>query len=166
MSEEERMEGVSPHPEVDRIANNSEQIGQLRQTTADLVNEVGILSRNLEVTDKVVKRGKRNQGLIAVLGCIAIILGISVFVQQRAIHDSQVRNCQNANESRKGTLLLWNTILNAPRPAGSPPRTSEQEKQTADFQIFLNQLYVPRDCSDLTKEYELPPIPDSLQPKD
>ena len=82
-----------------------------------------------------------------------------------AVQTSSVKNCQNANQSRKGTLRLWLGIIDAPRPAGSPARTEEQLQQVADLRQFVRELYQERDCEDLNRTYPLPELPDSLKPR-
>lgn len=82
-----------------------------------------------------------------------------------AVKTNAVTNCENTNESRKGTLRLWLGIIDAPRPQGSPARTEEQEQQIADLRQFVEQLFRPRDCKHLDRPYPLPELPDSLKPR-
>lgn len=78
---------------------------------------------------------------------------------QAAQAAGQVQTCENANESRAAQLALWNFIFDLP-PDEEP--TPQEKAALADIRAWLEQLFAPRDCSDLDREYEIPPPPDLL----
>lgn len=97
---------------------------------------------------------------IAFLASIAAILGVGVVLFQRsddqaALIESNeanaVTNCQNANESRKASLALWTFLFDAGSPA--------DKVRNKPLIVWIGKLYMPRDCSDLSRKYPLPEPP-------
>lgn len=77
-----------------------------------------------------------------------------------AVEEAAVVNCQNLNEQREKTRILWSFALQASgRPDPDDPDTPKEVKFRQEFGDWVNALYAERDCSDLNKKVELPPPP-------
>lgn len=70
-----------------------------------------------------------------------------------------VVNCQNANESRRAQVVLWDFILAASGRDDEEPRTAEEEQFREEFRDWIHALYAERDCQNLDKKYKLPDPP-------
>lgn len=101
---------------------------------------------------------------VAFVTALAAVVGVGLVLFQRSadqaalIRSNQtnaVTNCQNANESRKASLALWNFIFDA----SSPSKTAEQAADLAAVREWIGKLYAPRDCNDLSRKYPIPPPP-------
>lgn len=95
---------------------------------------------------------------------LAFLLLATRYTEQQAEDDNRadaVTQCLNANEARAANLLLWNTVLD---PANREEQPTPEELERIDaFREWVAALFAPRDCSDLSKRYEIPDPP-SLAP--
>lgn len=171
-------------------SDDPNQLVAATQALADRVHELGakialaeesqreIKAHQVEIASQAkqqalnVRNIRRSTRVLAVCG-ILLLVGF-IWVRNvaddannaaAAVKTNAVKNCENTNEARKGTLRLWLGIIDAPRPAGSPARTEAQEQQVADLRQFVRELYQQRDCNDPSRTYPLPELPDSLQPR-
>lgn len=126
------------------------------------------LSQNVADLNESVMRwssyGLRNRHLIWWLGgvvvmvvAILVVLGF-VVAQVNATSDEArkatsvaAQNKQNAkvsclvgNESRAGQVRLWNYVLDA--ASATPGQPPAQKKLIADFRVYINEIFAPRDC--------------------
>lgn len=146
----------------------------LLAATEELTTKVEELSGHLTVSrdqaDRIQRQVNRVDSLSrAVLG-IALLALLGVFLTGLALvraqgisddnKDNAIINCQNANQSRAGNLSLWNFILDKSAEA-NPNQTPEQRQVAMDLRDWVAKLYAQRDCSDLSRKYELPPPPTS-----
>lgn len=113
----------------------------------------------------------------AVVAVIAVVVAIVVGVRasnaaaeaksaaeqakaaQQAVTDAQVKNCQNANETRKGQASLWDFIIDTSIKS-NPDAPEIVTKFYDDLRVYVHDLFAQRDCSDLTKTYDQPKAPD------
>lgn len=66
--------------------------------------------------------------------------------------------CTNANETREADIQLWTFVLRA--SAANPQNQNPQQAKVRElFEDYVNDLYRPHDCNDLTKVYKFPPQP-------
>lgn len=69
--------------------------------------------------------------------------------------DSIVASCEAANEFRLTEAALWNHIL-AIEPVVerelTPEEQARQDKTVADFRVFLETTFAPKDCSNVIKD--------------
>lgn len=108
--------------------------------------------------EKLRKRQKRES---IGIGLLALALGASVVYSDQRDDRAQVQACENANESRAAQLVLWNFVIDVssvPDPGEKPPTEAEQAARE-DIRDWLEELFAPRDCSDLTREYKIPDPP-------
>lgn len=93
--------------------------------------------------------------VVAVLALSGIALG-----GNNALQNSRdlVTSCQNANASREASRALWGYILDV-STSNNPHPTKVQREFYDDFRGYINAVYVPHDCTDLSKKYPLPDPP-------
>lgn len=80
-------------------------------------------------------------------------------VSLRATGDAkkaQVVSCQNANETRAGQRQWIDFQLDTSKGTGGP----ELDQAIELIRTWTHDLFANRDCSDLTKKYEIPTPPD------
>lgn len=94
--------------------------------------------------------------VIATLACAGIWLGASASWQNSK---DLVTNCQNANESRAAARSLWGYVVDLSE-ASNPSPTKHDRQVITNFRRYVNAVYVPHDCSDLSKKYPLPDPPE------
>lgn len=140
----------------------------LSEIAADLSQRVDALGRRLKVSQRQVVRMRYLTvitGLLAVASTIGAIYSyqISQRVEDTATanQENAVIACRNANELREANLNLWTFVLQA--SAADPEQTPAEKRLAEEFRDWINVLYAPRDCSDLSRHYDLPPPP-SLGP--
>lgn len=96
---------------------------------------------------------------------LALGAGVGTYVNDRAIDKANTTriadneanaktSCENANESRSASRILWSYVVDL-ASAGSPG----QDSYFGDLRAWINKVYQPRDCSDLSRKYEIPPPP-------
>lgn len=66
-------------------------------------------------------------------------------------------NCENANDSRKANRQIWTLVVDA--SSQDPNRTPNDVRNSQKFQAFIDKLYAPRDCNDLSRRYPIPNPP-------
>lgn len=139
---------------------------------ADLIGRVGELSQKLATSERqqAVTRelSARNARLTkwllaATAGLVALVIALVLVVVElrdiaRATEDAQVTSCQNANKTREGQRYLWDTLIEQ-SAARNPDQTRAQRAYAREFQRFTNEIFAERDCSDLSREYDLPEPP-------
>lgn len=80
---------------------------------------------------------------------------------QKRIADNEanaVTSCENANESREASRTLWNFVLDLSQAANTDA-TAQETAYLDEFRAWIGQVYQPRDCTDLSRKYPLPPPP-------
>jgi hypothetical protein len=129
-------------------------IEALLAATEQLSLNVQTLSNNITVQAKQSSRLRKIA--LALAGVIVLLVGVGYYAVNEN-HDNQVTNCENANESRAASRLLWNYILTF------ASRNNPDNPDIAKIQVWVNELYKDRDCSDLDREYKTPAPPDLSQ---
>jgi hypothetical protein len=111
---------------------------------------------------------KRNRFLIEVLGVVVALLilvsvglGFVALQTNRAL-DTAEQNRSNArltclvsNETRAAQIQLWEYVLSLP----TGPQTPERKERIRQFRLYLNQVFAPRNCDDLSVRPTTPPPP-------
>lgn len=105
--------------------------------------------------------------LLAVTATIGVLGAATAIRQSAALTKQQgrdlVTNCENANESRAAARALWGYIVDVSE-AGNPDPTRRQKRTIANFREYVDRVYAPRDCTDLSKKYNLPQPPPVIEP--
>lgn len=78
-----------------------------------------------------------------------------VAAQVKANQKNAVQTCQNSNESRDAIAGVWVFFLGALGDGAS----EKDLTNIARFQDYINKVYQPRDCADLSKVYPKPTPP-------
>ena len=99
--------------------------------------------------------------VIATLACAGIWLGASASWQNSK---DLVTNCENANESRQAARALWGYVIDV-SSVNNPDRTPREQRVLDGFRDYVNDVYAPRDCTDLSKKYPLPDPPAVVEPR-
>jgi hypothetical protein len=112
-----------------------------------------------EMINDLVKYGRQNRRLIKwifISVALDILLTASlsfVFLRQQhnqnsilATSNFVTAGCKSGNDIRAAEIKLWNYVLSFP-PA--TPRTPAQNQQVADFKVFLDKTFAPRNCGTL-----------------
>jgi len=107
-------------------------------------------------------------GLLLVTAAVAnTVLGVLLISTRATAHRAEEQNrenavtaCLNGNESRAANLSLWNFVLELSAVSREEEPTPAEAKRLADFKAWVASLYAPRDCSDLSRKYPIPPPPD------
>jgi hypothetical protein len=76
---------------------------------------------------------------------------------EAAAADAKV-GCENANESRAASRTLWNYVVDLSL-ASNTDATPEEVAYLGKVRDWIDQVYAPHDCADLSKKYQLPPPP-------
>ena len=143
---------------------------------ADLIRRVGELARKLALSERQQAQARelsaRNARLTkwllaATAGLVALVIALALVVVElrdvaQANKDAQVTSCENANKTREAQRYLWDTLIDQ-SAARNPDQTPEQRAYAREFQRFVHRIFAERDCSDLSREYDLPEPP-SLTP--
>jgi hypothetical protein len=66
--------------------------------------------------------------------------------------------CENANESRAASRALWNYVVDISL-AGNKDATPEELAFFGEFRDWIDGVYAPHDCDDLSRKYPLPSPP-------
>lgn len=125
------------------------------------------LTVSQEQTDRIdrqARSGRLRTWLLAAVVLVLLVLSVQVYRTAEANNDNAVTNCQNANESRASTLLLWNFFIDASE-ANPSNQAPDQQVAVERIRSWIAQLYAPRDCSQLDKQYKVPPPPPIVTPK-
>lgn len=107
--------------------------------------------------------------LALVILLIALGAGVGTYINDRAVdrsnadriadnEDNAVTNCENANETRKANRTLWNFVLDLSQ-SGNSDATAQEVAYLEQFRAWIGKVYQERDCTDLGREYPLPPPP-------
>ncbi len=143
-----------------------EDPGDLLTATNVLSRRVAALSVNLDVSARQARHTRIVGAVVALVVMVVAVFGYRLITEvsqatkdnaalSQANTDNQTQNCLNANESRAGSLALWTTVLNYVKASAS----NKDREQLDSLQTWINALYAPRDCSDLSKTYTVPPPP-------
>ena len=137
----------------------------LLATTRQLVRQVETLDRHLRVHEGQARRTRFLTivaSILAVLSLAGATMSVSLYRQvheaEQANQHNAVTGCENANESRKANLALWEFVLSA-SAANNPNPTPREKKLRKNFQSWVENLFAAHDCSDLSRQYPVPPPP-------
>lgn len=100
--------------------------------------------------------------LVIALTALAGILTASAAVRQNG--RDLVTNCENTNESRQAARALWGYVIDL-SAVNNPDRTPREVRIIGGFRDYVNDVYQPRDCTDLSKKYPLPDPPEIVAPE-
>ena len=155
--------------------SDSVVLSQILDETRNLRGRVINLDKNLNTVetlakqnDELTKKQKRNFHWLVGLFIAVNILGFGtagfVINYVRDNRHSQVVSCQNSNESRMAILDGWRFILGYELIDKSKAQAPAETAMAEAILPWFEQVYAPRDCSDLSQRYEIPPPP--ILPKD
>lgn len=127
---------------------------EILSETKGLRAEVRELREELAKSKGVVRRLRI---LTAAVITIFVVGGVGTWYSSYENKQNAIVNCENNNESRKAILEGWHFILGAELADedNNPAETRMSELILPWFDI----VYQQRDCSDLSKKYEIPPVP-------
>jgi predicted membrane protein len=101
--------------------------------------------------------------MVALAALVGIFIGTAATItkarQSTENHDAQVRNCENANDTRAAQRELWEFILDVSASNPDEPPTPEERDMMDAIRDWIEELFAPRDCTDLTRKYEIPDPP-------
>lgn len=123
----------------------------------ELTKETGALREAIENSPVVQRLRLMVRGLLVLALMQAVLLGGAVYLYDQ-IKDQQVISCQNANETRKGQRQAWDFIIDV--SAGDEQGNPAELAVLQTIRTWLHDVFAERDCSNLGKEYEVPPPPD------
>jgi len=145
-----------------------DSLNRAAKAAEELKRTVESFARRLKISQEQIeaqrKQGNRTRFLsvVALLTSLAVLVGgVLLYNVYGQIHEAQVQSCQNGNDSREQNRVLWHFIL-AASAANNPKMTPRQRKLSKDMLTWVDKLYAPRDCSDLTKKYKIPEPPPIL----
>lgn len=127
---------------------------RLTHRVEDLTKKVDVAQRQNEILAKQQSRTR----IIMIVGFAVILLatlvGWNLFGR---VNDNAIQGCENANESRAASLALWTTVLDlSKQSAQTAGRPTDQIDSLA---AWVGEVYQPHDCTDLGREYPIPPPP-------
>lgn len=142
--------------------NKSELIKALNSLEAQ-VREFNVTLDSAEILNK------RTRGLVIAIAVLFILVGggFGYYIydnhkRAEVNYQAQVTQCKNQNETRKAVLEGWHFILGA--ELSDPDNNPRETAMSESILPWFDEVYAERDCTDLTKEYNIPPIPEL--PKD
>lgn len=149
--------------------------GMKRQRVEIEIIKKGLGDIDVRVDDKQDRKLTRDAGLVRyplVLDiALFLVVAITVFsaVQSQLatnksndatdrVQHSDVVTCQNANEARRANRDLWDFViaLSLANPQNSSPKSI---RYLNDIQTWIDKIYRPHDCNDLTRKYPIPKPP-------
>lgn len=143
--------------------NTPDEEAELLGATRVLGRRIGVLSDHLQVSQKQARRTRLLTWVTMILTVISLVgVAVTTVLYQRvqdsidANQHTQVVSCQNANESRSANLALWNFVLDISSAQQVP---ASRKQQLEEIRTWINQLFAPRDCNDLTRKYKIPAPP-------
>lgn len=131
-------------------------IEALLAATERLTESVETLSTNVTVQAQQSRRLRRVAA--AVIAVFVLVGGVGYYAVSES-HDSQVVNCENANETRAANRVLWAYVLDLAAQGARPGSAENLTK----IKAWVNVLYEDRDCSDLSRQYKQPDPPQLRQ---
>lgn len=158
---------MTPHNEPDLLT----AVQELSTQVADLSEHLSVSQDQADRTERQARRSRVLTRWVAVVAVVSmfgvLVAGLLLAKVQDAVdtnEDNARISCQNGNDTREANLSLWTFIIEASL-ASNTDRTPQQLELIEDLRVWVTQIFAPRDCSQLGKEYEIPPPP-SLQPAD
>lgn len=148
----------TPAEPLDLMAAWTRLAGQVEGLRASLA----VSQEQTNRIDRQASSGRKRTWALAVVVLVMLVLSVQVYRTADANGANAVTNCQNANESRAATLLLWNFVIDASE--ANPGNRPDQQVQVERIRSWIAQLYAPRDCSQLDKKYPIPPPPPIVTP--
>lgn len=139
------------------MTTDGENIEDLLQATKDL--QEGLekatdrLDKNVYVIDEL-KTILRIVAAVVVVVVAIVVVNVKLVVDNRQNAHTQ---CMNQNETRQAVLDGWHFILGY--------ELADQNNNPAEVTMsemilpWFDKVYAQRDCSDLSKKYEIPPVP-------
>lgn len=129
----------------------------LLTATRALSESVVALRRHVQLSQRTTRRLTVVTVLVTVLALFAlggVIVSVNLYGKLQA---NAKTNCENNNESRLANQVLWTKVIDLSRVGDD---MSEPETEILDtYQEWIDRLYAPRDCDDLSREYPIPPPP-------
>lgn len=152
------------------MSPTSEERLALASAARDLSGRVDDLTHHLSVSQKQIRRTRMLTVLTCALSVLSLLGGLTsvyllaqVNATSRLNKDAAVQNCKNNNASRAASQGLWTWVLDV-----SSAQQKNQDPRTAkildEMRTYVGQVYYPRDCTDLTKIYDVPKPPPVIQP--
>lgn len=143
----------------------SESTRTLATVARDLSVRVDQLGRQLTVSRAQMLRMRYLTAAFGLLAVAAVLGAIYSFQLSREVEatvaqnrETQVQSCQNANQAREANRILWGFVLDL-STASNPDRSPDRQAAMEELRTWINALYAPRDCSDLSRDYSFPDPP-------
>lgn len=99
--------------------------------------------------------------ITAVLAVVGVLMAASATRQNSR---DLVTGCENANESRQAARALWGYVIDV-SAVSNPSPSADQQRVIESFRAYVNEVYAPRDCTDLSRKYVLPDPPKIVEPE-
>lgn len=129
--------------------------------TIRLTHRVEALTKNVTIAAQqneiLRKQTVRTRWLTWTVALILMVGGAFGYRLYDTLTDNAIQSCENANQSRTATLSLWTFILEV--SAQNPDQTPAERQLLVDLGEWIGVLYAQRDCTDLSREYPIPPPP-------
>lgn len=139
----------------------------LLQAVNNLAGDVRGLTTELTVSKE--QNSRQRKQFWAIVALFVLFIGGGYVYADRlsdSIKDntaSAKQQCENSNGVREANIVLWSTIISLSSMNPDKPQTPQQAAATKALLDWIEQLYRPHDCNDLSKVYDTPAPPDFTQ---
>jgi len=120
-----------------------------------LIAAVGLFQTFLSTTQRNAQRTRILSYVVGAIAIASLIIGGVAWHAQSEVQHGQVQNCRNSNATREGQRLLWQTFIGLLVQNGD----AHTKANGAAFVAWTNLVFQEHDCSNLSKQYPLPPVP-------
>jgi hypothetical protein len=152
------------------MTSTEEYLQGLTVQAAELAAAVSELNTNMAATVTglavVVKKDRRRVRWLAASVAVDVLLSMGfgyIALQTREAQHAAETNrsnavitCEVANQTRASQVQLWTYVISL----NGKPRTSVEVEKLRKFEIYLGEVFAPRDCANPTK-VNPPPTPPS-----
>lgn len=115
----------------------------LRDLAADLLTEVGLLRRQVELLDRGLRRGQRIVRIVIVSLVLDVIFSVSIFWLAHTNSQTLHNGCVAGNEIRAAELSMWDGVFDL----FPPPQTEEGKAQVQAVREKARETFITRQCS-------------------
>lgn len=75
------------------------------------------------------------------------------------VQASNVATCENGNESRAASKVLWDFVIDVSVASPGNQQSPKALRYLQTIREWIDKVYRPHDCKNLTKKYPIPPPP-------
>lgn len=141
---------------------------QLARVAEDLVTRVDGLSHHLDLSQRQVRRMRVLTWLTAALAVLAVLGAVVSAYLWAQVNDvveqneaNAVQACRNANDSRAASAGLWGFVIDVSLADGG--ESPQEQRLLEQLRTYVNEVYEPRDCSELDRKYPVPDPPPIIE---